>query len=152
MKTKIDIDTNIYNIKAKDNYKREYGLNEDVIKKISSYKNEPEWLLDIRLKALKLYHELKNPDWGPNLDELNINEIATYVRPDFKMEKSWEDVPEDIKNTFDKLGIPEAEKSSLAGVGAQFDSAMVYHNLEENLKKEGVIYCNFDEAVFQYPG
>jgi len=151
MKTRVSIDNNIYNIKAKDNYEREYGLNEDVIRKISSYKNEPDWILDIRLKGLKLYYELSNPSWGPNLDELDINKIATYVRPDFKMERSWDDVPNEIKNTFDLLGIPEAEKESLAGVGAQFDSEMVYHNLEEELKKQGVIYCNFDEAIKKYP-
>ena len=151
MKTRVSIDNNIYNIKAKDNYEREYGLNEDVIRKISSYKNEPDWILDIRLKGLKLYYELSNPSWGPNLDELDINKIATYVRPDFKMESSWDDVPDEIKNTFDLLGIPEAEKESLAGVGAQFDSEMVYHNLEEELKKQGVIYCNFDEAIKKYP-
>ena len=151
MKTRVSIDNNIYNTKAKDNYEREYGLNEDVIRKISSYKNEPDWILDIRLKGLKLYYELSNPSWGPNLDELDINKIATYVRPDFKMERSWDDVPAEIKNTFDLLGVPEAEKESLAGVGAQFDSEMVYHNLEEQMKAKGVIYTNFDVAIKEYP-
>ena len=152
VKTNVSIDTNIYNIKAKDMSKDKiYGLKEEVLRKISSNKGEPDWVLEIRLKALKLYNELSNPSWGPDLTELNIDKIATYIKPDFKMEKSWNDVPEEIKTTFDRLGIPEAEKKSLSGVGAQFDSEMVYHNLEESLKTKGVIYCNFDDAIKKYP-
>ena len=151
MKTKVEIN-NIYNEAIKDtSIQKEYGLSEEVIRKISKEKNEPSWVLDIRLKALELFYKLPMPTWGPNLDELDISNIATYVKPNTKMNKTWDDVPADIKNVFDKLGIPEAEKKSLAGVGAQFDSEMVYHNLEENLKKDGVIYTNFDTAIHEYP-
>ena len=152
MKTKLDINTNIYNDKVKDkSLKKEYGINEEVIRTISKEKNEPSWVLDIRLKALKLFNELPMPSWGPDLSLLNLDEIATYVKPNTKMNHSWDDVPEEIKTTFDKLGIPEAEKKGLAGVGAQFDSEMVYHSLEEELSKKGIIYTNFDTAIQKYP-
>ena len=157
MKTNIDKYTdsnleNIYNTSIKvDAEKKEIGLTEDIIKNISKEKNEPEWVLDIRLKALKLFYELPMPSWGPDISYLDLSKIATYVKPKSKMNMSWEDVPEDIRNVFDKLGIPEAEKKGLAGVGAQFDSEMVYHNLEEKLKKQGVIYTNFDTAIHEYP-
>ena len=153
MKTHVtDIDDNIYNIKNKDEYSfKTIGLTEEVIKEISEKKQEPEWMLDLRLKALKIYNELKMPTWGPDLSELDMSKIATYVKPKTDMKKSWEDVPEDIKSTFDALGIPEAEKESLAGVGAQYDSEIVYHSIKEELVKQGVIYTDFDEAVKKYP-
>ncbi len=155
MKTKIienEEINNIYNIKAKDeSLKKEYGLTEEIIKNISKEKNEPKWILDLRLKALNHYNKLKNPDWGPDISYLDINKIATYVKSVDKQTKSWDDVPDNIKNVFDKLGIPESEKHSLSGVGAQFDSEMVYHNLEEKMKKMGVIYTNFDTAIHEYP-
>lgn len=153
MKTRIDnLNENIYNIKTENKYvKKNMGISEDVVRSISKEKNEPSWILDIRLKALKLFNELKDPDWGPSLEELDINQIATYVKPDAKKETSWDDVPEDIKNVFDKLGIPEAEKESLAGVGAQYDSEAVYHNLSEKVEKLGVIYTDFDTAIRKYP-
>ena len=143
---------NIYNIKTKDcSIKKEYGLTKKVVEKISKEKNEPSWILDIRLKALEEYYKLSLPDWGPDLSELNLDNIATYVKPNSKMNDTWEEVPEDIKDVFDALGIPEAEKQSLGGVGAQFDSEMVYHNLENELKEKGVIYTNFDTAIKEYP-
>ena len=151
-KTQVSIDTNIYNIKAKDeSILKTYGLTEKVVKEISKLKDEPSWVLDIRLKALKLFYEMDNPTWGPDLKLLDIERIATYVKPNSNMERNWEDIPTEIKTTFDRLGIPEAEKKSLSGVGAQFDSEMVYHNLEEELSKKGVIYTNFDEAIHKYP-
>ena len=151
-KTQVSIDTNIYNIKAKDeSILKTYGLTEKVVKEISKLKDEPSWILDIRLKALKLFYEMDNPTWGPDLKLLDIERIATYVKPNSNMERTWEDIPDEIKTTFDRLGIPEAEKKSLSGVGAQFDSEMVYHNLEEELSKKGVIYTNFDEAIHKYP-
>ena len=151
-KTQVSIDTNIYNIKAKDeSILKTYGLTEKVVKEISKLKDEPSWILDIRLKALKLFYEMDNPTWGPDLKLLDIERIATYVKPNSNMERNWEDIPTEIKTTFDRLGIPEAEKKSLSGVGAQFDSEMVYHNLEEELSKKGVIYTNFDEAIHKYP-
>ncbi len=155
MKTKITENkkiNNIYNIKAKDeSLKKEYGLTEEIIRNISKEKNEPEWVLNLRLKALNQYFKLENPNWGPDISYLDINNIATYVKSVDKQTKSWEEVPDNIKNIFDKLGIPESEKHSLAGVGAQFDSEMVYHNLEEKMKKMGVIYTNFDTAIHEYP-
>ena len=156
MKTNIDkiVDNtnNIYEIRTNDNsISKEIGLNEEIVRNISKEKNEPDWVLDIRLKALKLFDESTDPNWGPDLSMLDINKIATYIKPGYKMNSKWEDVPEDIKDVFDKLGIPEAEKESLAGVGAQYDSEMVYHKLEDELKEKGVIYTNFDTAIKEYP-
>ena len=152
MKTNVSIDTNIYNIKAKDeSVLKSYGLSVKTVEDISRLKGEPKWVLDIRLKALKLFYEMENPIWGPDLSMLDIEKIATYVKPNSNMKKTWDDVPKEIKNTFDRLGIPEAEKKSLAGVGAQFDSEMVYHNLEKELAAKGVIYTNFDDAISKYP-
>ena len=146
-----EVNENIYNIKNKDEYSfKTIGLTEDVIREISEKKNEPEWMLDLRLKALKKFYELKMPTWGPDLSELDMSKIATYVKPKTKMQKSWDDVPEDIKNTFDALGIPEAEKESLSGVGAQYDSEIVYHSIKEELVKQGVIYTDFDTAVKEH--
>ena len=143
---------NIYNIKNKDEYSyKTVGLTEDVIRDISKQKNEPDWILELRLMALKKFNELNMPTWGPDLSELDMSKIATYVKPKSDMKKSWDDVPEDIKNTFDALGIPDAEKESLAGVGAQYDSEIVYHSIKEDLVKQGVIYTDFDDAVKRYP-
>ena len=148
-----DIDRNIYDIKNKDNYefKMQKGLNKEIVEEISKKKNEPEWMRDIRLKALETYNQLELPTWGPDLSELKMDEIATYVKPKTNLNSNWDDVPEDIRNTFDKLGIPEAEKKSLAGVGAQYDSEVVYHNIKEDLKKQGVIYTDMETAVREYP-
>ena len=153
MKTQVeDINRNIYDIKNKDDYEiKIQGLNREIVEEISRLKNEPDWMLEIRLKALKMYEELELPTWGPDLSELNMDDIATYVKPKSKLNSSWEDVPEDIKNTFDKLGIPEAEKKSLAGVGAQYDSEVVYHSMKEDLIKQGVIYTDMESAVRDYP-
>ena len=143
---------NIYNTKTNNEVLDiKYGLTEDIIRQISKEKNEPDWVLDIRLKALKLYYELDDPDWGPDISYLDINKIATYVKSIDKEKRSWEEVPDDIKEVFDKLGIPESEKQALAGSGVQFDSSIVYHNLTEDLKKSGVIYTSFDEALREYP-
>ena len=157
MKTDIekyeDVKTrNIYEEKSnKKKKKKEYGLSEKLIRDLSYEKGEPDWVLDIRLKALKLFYELKDPDWGPDISYLDINNIATYVKPIDHEKRKWEDVPEDVRDIFDKLGIPESEKASLSGSGAQFDSEIVYHNLEEDLKKLGVIYTSFDEGIRKYP-
>ncbi len=154
MKTKLDeINRNIYDIKNKDDYdfKIKKGLTPEIIEEISKQKNDPDWMRNFRLKALETYNKLPMPTWGPDLSELNMDEIATYVRPKTKMTGNWEDVPEDIKNTFDKLGIPEAEKKSLAGVGAQYDSEVVYHSMKEELLSQGVIYTDMETAVREYP-
>ena len=144
---------NIYNFRNKDNYefKMKKGLDEKIVEEISKMKNEPQWMLEIRLNALKTYNSLKLPTWGPDLSDLKMDEIATYVKPKGNMASSWEDVPEDIKNTFDKLGIPEAEKTSLAGVGAQYDSEVVYHSMKNELLQQGVIYTDMESAVRDYP-
>ena len=143
---------NIYNSASRDNsLKNEYGLTREIIYSISREKNEPKWVLDLRLRALDLFYSLPDPSWGPDISYLDINKIATYVKSVKSEAKSWDDVPSDIRNVFDKLGIPDAEKDSLAGVGAQYDSEVVYHNLSLELKKLGVIYCNFDVAIQEYP-
>ena len=148
-----EINRNLYDIKNKDEYdfKIQKGLTKEIIEEISKQKKEPEWMKEIRLKALETYNKLELPTWGPDLSELNMDEIATYVRPKSKLNNNWEDVPEDIKNTFDRLGIPEAEKKSLAGVGAQYDSEVVYHSIKEELTKQGVIYTDMETAVREYP-
>lgn len=148
-----EINRNIYDIKNKDeyDYKIKKGLTREIIEEISKQKNDPEWMREFRLKALDVYNSLELPSWGPDLSELDMSEIATYVRPKTKLNNSWEDVPEDIKNTFDKLGIPEAEKESLAGVGAQYDSEVVYHSMKEELIQQGVIYTDMETAVREYP-
>ena len=148
-----DINRNIYDIKNKDEYdfKMKKGLTKEIIEEISKQKNDPDWMKEFRLKALEVYNKLELPTWGPDISELNMDEIATYVRPKSKLSTSWDDVPEDIKNTFDKLGIPEAEKTSLAGVGAQYDSEVVYHSMKEELIKQGVVYTDMETAVREYP-
>ena len=154
MKTNVEeINRNIYDIRNQDNYdfKIKKGLTPEIIKEISKQKKDPEWMAEFRLKALETYNKLELPTWGPDLSELNMNEIATYVRPKSKMADNWEDVPEEIKDTFDKLGIPEAEKRSLAGVGAQYDSEVVYHSMKKELMEQGVIYTDMETAVREYP-
>lgn len=154
MKTEVqDINRNIYDIKNEDNYdfKMEKGLSKKIVEEISNMKNEPNWMKELRLQALETYNKLSIPTWGPDLSALKMEELATYVKPKSNLNTTWEDVPEDIKKTFDNLGIPEAEKKSLAGVGAQYDSEVVYHSIKEDLKKQGVIYTDMDTAVKEYP-
>jgi Fe-S cluster assembly protein SufB len=118
-------------------FKSQKGLSEEVVRQISAHKEEPEWMLKFRLKALEIFESKPMPDWGGDLTKLNLDEIYFYIRPQDRMEHSWEDVPEEIKNTFEKLGIPEAERKVLAGVGAQYESEMVYifESIEDGLKK-----------------
>ena len=144
-----DIDRSMYEIHSdsKDYFRIEGGLNEDVIRQISKEKNDPEWMLNFRLRALKTYNELQIPDWGPSIDELNVDNIITYIRANTGMKGDWSEVPQDIKDTFDRLGIPEAEKTSLAGVGAQFDSELVYHNIRKEIAAQGVIYSDVESAL-----
>ena len=148
-----EINQNIYDFKNADNYdfKMEKGLSEKIVRDISKQKKEPKWVLDIRLKALEIYNKLDLPTWGPDLSELKMDEISTYVRPKTDLKTKWEDVPEEIKDTFDKLGIPKAEHEYLAGVGAQYDSEVVYHSIKDALLKQGVIYTDFDSAIREYP-
>ena len=132
-------------------FKSERGLSEDIVRKISAFKEEPEWMLDFRLKAYHHYLRRPMPNWGPDISGLNLDDIFYYVRPSQIDSKTWEDVPDTIKNTFDKLGIPEAEQKFLSGVGAQYDSEMVYHNIQESLEKQGVIFLSIENGLKQYP-
>lgn len=137
-----------YEESEKDFYRIEAGLNPEIVKKLSEEKGDPEWMKEFRLKSLEQYNKMGiSKDWMPNIDGLNMENIATYVRPKTEMSGKWEDVPEDIKDTFEKLGIPEAERKSLAGVGAQYDSELVYHNIQEEVAKQGVVYLGFEEAL-----
>jgi len=123
------------------------GLDASIVEKISKEKNDPAWMTMFRLQSLQIYNELKVPDWGPSIDGLDMSHIATYVRPNTKMSAKWSEVPEDIKDTFEKLGIPQAERKSLAGVGAQYDSELVYHNVREEVAAQGVVYTDMESAL-----
>ena len=118
-----------------------------IVEKISKEKNDPVWMQNFRLQSLQIYNELKVPNWGPPIDGLNMDNIATYVRPNTRMTAKWSEVPEDIKNTFERLGIPQAERKSLAGVGAQYDSELVYHNVREEVAAQGVVYTDMESAL-----
>lgn len=132
-------------------FKTEKGLNEGVVRKISEIKNEPEWMLEFRLKALKHYMIRPMPNWGADISHLDLDNIIYYVKPSEMESKSWDDVPDNIKDTFNKLGIPEAEQKFLAGVGAQYESEMVYHSIQEHLEKQGVIFLSIEEGLRQHP-
>jgi len=140
---KADTDTSKYTAKP--------GINEEVVRMISKTKNEPQWMLDKRLKALKLFEETKIPMWGPDLAQLDLNSIVYFIDPNATETDNWDEVPAEIKNTFDRLGIPEAEKTVLAGVGAQYDSSVVYHSIQKSLQDKGVIFENMDVAIQRYP-
>lgn len=144
-----DIDRSIYDIKDVENdaYRINEGLTADIVRKISEEKNDPAWMTEFRLKALDIYNELQVPDWGPSIEGLDMDHIATYVRPNTKMQGDWKDVPEDIKETFERLGIPQAERKSLAGVGAQYDSELVYHNVKDEVAEQGVVYTDMESAL-----
>jgi Fe-S cluster assembly protein SufB len=135
----------------KGKFQTKPGLNREVVEEISKQKNEPSWMLAKRLRAFELYKQTPLPNWGPSLDGLDLEKIIYFSRPDADESTTWEDVPDDIRDTFDKLGIPEAEKQALGGVGAQYDSDMVYHNLKQDLKDKGVIFENMDTALQEYP-
>ena len=144
-----DIDRSVYDIKdeEKDVYQVSEGLTPAIVEQISKEKNDPKWMHDFRLRSLDIYNQMKVPDWGPSIDGLNMNNIVTYVRPNTKMSAKWSDVPKDIKDTFDRLGIPQAERKSLAGVGAQYDSELVYHNVKDEVSEQGVIYSDIESAM-----
>jgi Fe-S cluster assembly protein SufB len=128
------------------------GLSEDVVRGISTLKNEPEWMLDLRLKGLKLFGRKPMPSWGADLSGIDFDNIKYFVRSTEKQATSWEDLPPDIKNTYDKLGIPEAEKQRLvAGVAAQYESEVVYHQIREDLEAQGVIFLDTDTGLKEHP-
>lgn len=132
-------------------YDTGYGINEEVVRKISAMKQEPEWMLNIRLKAYNEFAKMKWPKFGPDLSKINFDEYIYYIKSSKKTEKSWDDVPDAIKDTFEKLGIPEAERKYFAGVSTQFESEVVYHNTLKELEEKGVIFCDTDTAVKLYP-
>jgi Fe-S cluster assembly protein SufB len=127
------------------------GLSKEVIQEISKLKNEPQWMLDFRLRSYEVFMKKPMPNWGPDLGAIDFQNIYYYAKASEKTEKSWDDVPPEVKRTFDKLGIPEAEKKFLAGVGAQYESEVVYHNLREDLAKQGVIFLDTDTALKEHP-
>ncbi len=127
------------------------GLNREIVHQISEIKNEPQWMRDIRLKALDVFWSKPTPLWGGELGELNYDDIRYFMRASDRQGRTWDDVPAEIKNTFDKLGIPEAERKFLAGVGAQYDSEVVYHSLRDDLQQKGVIFVDTDTALREYP-
>lgn len=127
------------------------GLREETVKKISQLKEEPDWMLKKRLKAFELYKDEPVPEWGPDLSDLDLDQISYFTHPGADESDDWDEVPDNIKDTFDRLGIPEAEKEMLSGSGAQYDAGMVYHNLEQRMERKGVIFENMDTALEKHP-
>lgn len=145
-----DVDRSLYDFtKSEEGYERyDDGLTPEIVRAISKKKEEPEWMLQMRLSALETYHQRQMAtNWGPSIAGLDLNHISTYVSPKTQQANSWDDVPEDIRDTFDRLGIPQAEAESLAGVGAQYDSEIVYHNMREEVAEQGVIYTTIEDAL-----
>ncbi|HEX2864499.1 MAG TPA: Fe-S cluster assembly protein SufB, partial [Deinococcales bacterium] len=144
-----------YGFATPENYefKAPRGLSREVVELISKAKNEPEWMLQFRLKALDVYLAKPMPTWGADLSGLNLDEIYYYIKPPQSQDKTrtWDDVSPEIKTTFDRLGIPEAERGALAGVGAQYESEMVYHNLKEAWEKQGVIFLSIEDGMREHP-
>lgn len=132
-------------------YVSEKGIDAETVRGISRMKNEPEWMTEIRLKAYEIFLEKPTPDWGGDLSGINYDDIYYYVRATDKVERSWDDVPDDIRRTFDRLGIPEAEQKFLQGVSAQYDSESVYHNIRKDLEAKGVIFLDMDSALREHP-
>ncbi|MBR3180664.1 Fe-S cluster assembly protein SufB, partial [Candidatus Saccharibacteria bacterium] len=123
------------------------GLTKEIVLALSERKKEPAWMREFRLKALEIYQQMPMPGYGPDLSGLDMTNIATYVEPTQKMVEDWAEVPTEIRNTFEKLGIPQAERDGLAGVGAQYDSEVVYHNIKKQIAAAGVVYLPMEEAV-----
>ena len=144
-----DINRSMYDFRNedKDNFKIAAGLTPELVSQISKEKNDPAWMQNFRLQALQIYNQMEVPPWGPSIEGLDIDNIVTYVRPNTNMKTKWSDVPEDIKDTFEKLGIPQAERKSLAGVGAQYDSELVYHNVRDEVSQMGVVYTDLESAM-----
>jgi Fe-S cluster assembly protein SufB len=152
-KTQIgNFDRGIYDVRDKNDprYQVAPGLTEEIVRKISEGQHEPQWMLDLRLQSLKDFNRIPLPTWGPSLDELDMNNIVTFILPKTKMTDDWKKLPDDIRNTFDRLGIPKAEQDYLAGVGAQYDSEVVYHHMKAKMEKLGVVYTDMQTAVREY--
>ncbi len=149
-KTQVEpIDRSMYDFRYEVNaaFQVDSGLTPEIVETISEEKHDPDWMRAFRLKALDVYNRTALPSWGPPLDGLNMANIVTYVRPNTEMQAKWADVPDDIKNTFERLGIPQAERASLAGVGAQYDSEVVYHNVRKEVQEQGVVYTDLESAL-----
>ncbi len=127
------------------------GLNEEIVREISREKDEPQWMLDYRLKSLETYNKTPLPNWGPNLSALDFDDITYYQRATNKVARSWDDVPQEMKDTFEKIGIPEAERAYLAGAAVQYESEAVYHNMKEEFAKLGIVFTDTDTALKEYP-
>jgi Fe-S cluster assembly protein SufB len=150
----IDVDYTKYDFKDSTEmyvHLSKKGLSQDTVIEISKMKNEPQWMLDFRLRSYEIFMKKPMPTWGGDLSVIDFQNIYYYAKASDKVEKNWDDVPENVKNTFDKLGIPEAEKKFLAGVGAQYESEVVYHSLREDLAKQGVLFLDTDQALIDHP-
>src|SRR5699024_9242567 len=147
-----EVDNYKYGFQDKDIsvFKTERGLTKEVVEEISRMKEEPAWMLEERLKALELFYSKPMPMWGGDLSELDFDEIIYYVKPTEEQGRTWDEVPAEIKKTFDVLGIPEAEQKYLAGVSAQYESEVVYQSLEEDLKELGIIFTDTDSALQEH--
>ncbi|HEX4751817.1 MAG TPA: Fe-S cluster assembly protein SufB, partial [Solirubrobacterales bacterium] len=131
-------------------YKAPKGLSREIVETISDFKEEPQWMRDFRLKALEHFEQRPTPTWGGNLAQIDFNDIHYFVRASDTNSRDWSEVPEDIKYTFDRLGIPEAERKFLSGVGAQYESEVVYHQVNEKLEAQGVIFTDMDTALREH--
>ena len=127
------------------------GLTEDIVREISRVKQEPEWMLEFRLKSLEAFNKMPMQNWGPDLSDIDFDAIKYYQKPSDSPARDWDDVPEKIKETFERIGIPEAERAYLAGASAQYESEVVYHNMKEEFEKLGIILTDTDSALKEYP-
>ncbi|MBR2304110.1 MAG: Fe-S cluster assembly protein SufB [Ruminococcus sp.] len=144
-----DIDRSLYDFRFEED-ESEYlasGITPEIIKEISDEKNDTDWMREFRLKSLEIYNRTPMVEWGPSIEGLDVDNIVTYIRQKSRMNTDWEDVPDDIKDTFERLGIPQAERESLAGVGAQYDSELVYHNVRKEVAESGVVYTDLESAM-----
>ena len=144
-----DIDRSLYDFRYEEDEGNflDSGINPDIIREISEEKNDPEWMREFRLKSLEIYSRTPMVKWGASIEGLDVDNIVAYIRPKSRMNDDWENVPEEIKETFEKLGIPQAERESLAGVGAQYDSELVYHNVRKEVAESGVVYTDLESAM-----
>ncbi len=144
-----DIDRSLYDFRYEEDESSflDSGITPDIIREISAEKGDPAWMTEFRLRSLEIYNRAEMPQWGPDISGLDMDRIVTYIRPKKGMQSDWNDVPDDIKETFEKLGIPQAERESLAGVGAQYDSELVYHNVRREVAESGVVYTDLESAM-----
>lgn len=147
-----EIQRTMYDIYDTDHksFQLSQGLTADIVRQISQEKNEPQWMLEHRLRSFEQFEKMSMPEWGPSLHELDMDQLVTYVRPQTRMTDDWKELPNDIRDTFDRLGIPKAEQESLSGVGAQYDSEVVYHSMKDQLLEQGVVYTDMETALREY--